>query len=154
MRDVFYKSPVGNLLISISNNHIDGISFVNKSVGTEYKQDLFLKKVKDQLNEYFLGERKIFNLPFSLVGTSFQKKVWRSLIKIPYGQTKSYKWVAEMIGRPKACRAVGNAVRKNSIPIIIPCHRVIRATGKIGKYSWGSHIKQKLLLLEKQQLDN
>jgi len=101
-----------------------------------------------QLNEYFAGTRKKFNLPLDPQGTEFQKKVWKQLSKIQYGQLKSYKDVALGVGSPNAFRAVGGANGKNPIPVIVPCHRVINSDGSIGGYSGGVGIKEKLLKME------
>jgi methylated-DNA-[protein]-cysteine S-methyltransferase len=104
----------------------------------------------DQLVEYFAGKRKEFELPVSFIGTDFEIKVWRQLLKIPYGKTMSYQDVAKKIKNPKAVRAVGGASGRNMLPIIIPCHRVINASGKLGGYAGGLEIKQYLLNLEKK----
>ncbi|HPM09483.1 MAG TPA: methylated-DNA--[protein]-cysteine S-methyltransferase, partial [Paludibacter sp.] len=101
--------------------------------------------LRQQLKEYFKGERKEFNIPLDLVGTDFQKKVWKSLIEIPYGSTISYGEQAKLIGKPKAVRAVANANAKNKVSIILPCHRVIGADGKLTGYGGGLWRKEKLL---------
>lgn len=101
-----------------------------------------------QLKEYFDGNRSKFDLPLDLIGTAFQKNVWRALQDIPYGKTASYKDIAVRVGNSKATRAVGMANNKNKIPIIIPCHRVIGTDGKLVGYGGGLHIKERLLLLE------
>lgn len=103
---------------------------------------------KKQLAEYFAGERKSFELPLAPDGTEFQKKVWKALCDIPYGQLRSYKEVAEAAGCPKGFRAVGGANNKNHIVIVIPCHRVIATDGSIGGYGDGIEMKRKLLGLE------
>ena len=104
----------------------------------------------DQLKEYFAGERKTFSVPLSITGgTTFQKKVWKQLQRIPYGKTISYKQLAKAAGSEKAFRAVGNANGKNPIPIIIPCHRVINADGSLGGFSCGIEVKKQLLAVEK-----
>jgi len=110
-----------------------------------------MKPIDKQLSEYLAGKRKKFDLKIDfkkLPGTPFQKRVWKELIKIPYGTVISYKELARRVGKPKAYRAVGNANGKNPIPVIIPCHRVIAADGSLGGYSSGLHIKKKLLKLE------
>ena len=104
-----------------------------------------------QLNEYFEGRRKEFSLPLQLKGTEFTLNVWNELRNIPYGEVRSYKEVAEAVGSPKAMRAVGNANNKNPIPIIIPCHRVIGANGKLVGFDWGLDIKERLLSLESKK---
>ncbi|WP_223418168.1 methylated-DNA--[protein]-cysteine S-methyltransferase [Anaerococcus murdochii] len=105
---------------------------------------------KDQLLEYFEGKRKTFDKLDLLdpKGTAFQKTVWRSLLKIPYGETSSYKEIAKTIGNPRATQAVGTAIGKNPFLIIIPCHRVIKADGSLGGFAYGREIKRKLLKIE------
>jgi AraC family transcriptional regulator of adaptative response/methylated-DNA-[protein]-cysteine methyltransferase len=102
-----------------------------------------------QLDEYFRGERKEFDIPLDLVGTEFQKEVWLGLLQIPYGCTTSYGKQAELLGRPSAVRAVANANGKNKISIILPCHRVIGADGSLTGYGGGLWRKKKLLEFEK-----
>lgn len=111
-----------------------------------------LKKAGDQLTEYFQGKRKVFDLPLEPAGTEFQKKVWRALCTIPYGQTRSYGEIATQIGNPKACRAVGGANNKNPIMIFIPCHRVIGADGSLVGFGGGLYAKKYMLDLEKGEL--
>jgi O-6-methylguanine DNA methyltransferase len=101
-----------------------------------------------QLMEYFEGRRKAFTIPLDINGTPFHREVWRALLTIPYGKTKSYGQIAQQIGKPRAPRAVGQACGANPIPIIIPCHRVLTSTGKIGGYTGGIDIKNALLKLE------
>ncbi len=101
-----------------------------------------------QLSEYLDGKREVFDLDLELDGTDFQKDVWNALMRIPYGKTVSYSDVAIASGHPRAVRAVGNAVGRNPIPVIIPCHRVIRADGSIGGYALGTELKIRLLKLE------
>lgn len=107
-----------------------------------------LKLAEKQLSEYFDGKRKAFDLPLDLNGTEFQLDVWRALGKIPHGITVSYKDIASSIGRPKAVRAVGTAIGKNPISIILPCHRVIGADGSLSAFAGGLPIKKILLRLE------
>lgn len=110
--------------------------------------DPYLFGVFYQLNEYFTGTRKVFDVPLELEGTDFQKKVWDELQKIPYGKTISYKTLSEKLGDVKAIRAVGKANGQNPIAIIIPCHRVIGTNGNLVGYAGGLDIKEKLLHLE------
>lgn len=105
-----------------------------------------------QLQEYFEGKRKAFDLPLSFYGTDFQEDVWRALMRIPYGQTRSYRQIAEAVSRPKACRAVGMANHVNELLIVVPCHRVIGADGSLTGYGGGLDAKEKLLLLESRYL--
>lgn len=109
-----------------------------------------LEEARKQISEYFKGERKEFQLPLKLKGTDFQKKVWKSLEDIPYGETKSYQEIAEAVHSPKAFRAVGNANNKNPISIILPCHRVIGKSGKLVGYGGGLDKKEFLLELERK----
>jgi AraC family transcriptional regulator of adaptative response/methylated-DNA-[protein]-cysteine methyltransferase len=108
--------------------------------------------LREQMNEYFKGERKEFDVPLDLVGTEFQKQVWLSLLKIPYGCTTTYAKQAEILGKPSAVRAVANANGKNKISIILPCHRVIGADGSLTGYGGGIEKKKKLLEFEKKNI--
>jgi O-6-methylguanine DNA methyltransferase len=100
------------------------------------------------LKSYFAGEPVSFTQKLYLRGTDFQKTVWRELLKIPYGNVRSYKWLAAMAGNPKAARAVGNALNGNKIPVIIPCHRIIESSGGLGGFGSGIELKKRLLQLE------
>lgn len=102
---------------------------------------------RKQVDEYLAGKRKVFAVKVELVGTEFQKAVWREMMKIPYGETRSYQNIARAIGKPKAARAVGTACGKNAWPIIVPCHRVVAKNG-LGGFSLGLYIKEYLLSLE------
>lgn len=115
-----------------------------------HKPSDLLYEAYTQLKEYFNGKRISFDLPTALSGTEFQLKVWSELQNIPYGKTASYKEIAINTGSPKAARAVGNANNKNPILIIVPCHRVIKSSGDIGDYAFGSSMKRYLLELEKE----
>lgn len=145
-----YNTDFGEITICEKDNFIIetviGISSYNAD---RIIESPIIKKAYTQLDEYFKGIRKSFEIPLNPKGTEFQKKVWNSLLKIPYGSTCSYKDVAISIGNEKACRAVGSANNKNPIFIFIPCHRVISANGDIGGYEGGIKLKEKLLLLEK-----
>lgn len=153
MREVvYYDSPVVKLKIVEVDGWIEEVSFVNfvnkeDEVISEQPSDN-LKNAMKQLKEYFDGKRTVFDLKMKLHGTDFQKKVWIYLSKIPYGETRTYKDVAEAIGSPKGFRAVGMANNKNPIAIIYPCHRVIGASGKLVGYGGGLDIKEQLLHLE------
>lgn len=113
------------------------------------KETPVIKEAFRQLSEYFSGKRKEFHLPLLLKGTDFQKQVWNALLKIPFGETRSYKQIAEAIGNTKAVRAVGMANNKNPLLIVVPCHRVIGANGKLVGYAVGLDKKEFLLKLEK-----
>ena len=111
-----------------------------------------MKEAYRQLSEYLQGERKTFDLPLRMKGTAFQQNVWRALLEIPYGETRSYKQIAEAIGNPKAVRAVGMANNRNPLLVVVPCHRVIGANGKLIGYAAGIEKKEFLLRLEKSIL--
>ncbi len=129
-----------------------------KFTGTHVKirrNDSLLKSEIKVLKEYFRGKPVHFNFPLDLdQGTMFQKKVWEKLMEIPYGECRSYKWVAEQIGRPLAARAVGMANNKNPLPPVIPCHRVIGSDGSLTGYASGIHIKKQLLEMEFKAVHN
>ena len=118
-------------------------------VGEIVKDDRKNKKAVGQLRKYLNGELRRFDCRLDFKGTPFQKKVWSALSKIPYGQTRSYQDIAKSIGHPKAFRAVGNANGQNSIPLIVPCHRVIESSGGLGGFGHGIKVKKRLLDLEK-----
>lgn len=146
---------LGKIGIVEENGKIVKIVIINKNDENNKNADDFVEKdtkllvkAKNELEEYFDGKRKEFDLPLKQEGTEFQKKVWNALSKIPYGETRTYKEIAKMIGNEKASRAVGMANNKNNIPIIIPCHRVIGSNGKLVGYALGLDMKQYLLDLE------
>ncbi len=114
----------------------------------------FNKPIINQLEQYFVGKLKQFKVNLHLIGTDFQKKVWKELINIPYGHVCSYKEIAFQVGNPKGFRAIGMANNKNNISIIIPCHRVIGHDGKLVGYEEGLDIKEKLLVLEGRKIKN
>ncbi len=147
-------SPIGPLTLQVSETALEAIYFGEVDVlGYELKKTKFTERVMTELEEYFEGTRREFTLALSQGGTMFQKKVWMSLREIPYGETRTYKQVAESIGHHRAYRAVGSANNKNQIPIIIPCHRVIGVNGKMAGYAGGIQIKEKLLALEKSFIE-
>jgi methylated-DNA-[protein]-cysteine S-methyltransferase len=120
--------------------------------GARNDDNPLLAEVACQLRAYFEGTAREFCLPLEMVGTDFQKRVWRELLAIPYGETRGYGQVAAAIGSPKAVRAVGAANGANPIPIVVPCHRVIGAGGKLVGYGGGLALKQRLLELENPSL--
>ena len=142
-------SPIGSLYIAEEDGALTDLAFTPIRAA-EHKNTPLLKLTADMLREYFAGERTTFDLPLRPAGTEFQKKAWDALLTIPYGQTRSYKEQAEVVGNPKACRAVGAANGKNPISIIIPCHRVIGASGSLTGYGGGVELKKKLLELEQR----
>lgn len=133
--------------IGITTNKVSSINIVSQ-ISREHKSNELANQTFIQLQEYFNGTRKEFTIPLLIQGTPFQQSVYKELLKIPYGQTISYQQLAVNINHPKAYRAVGNANNKNSIQIIIPCHRVIKNNGSIGGYAIGETIKERLLSLE------
>ena len=146
------QTPIGLITISEEQGFVTSLSFKQKVFNGKWDKNVLSEVLKDafeQLEEYLEGKRKEFNLPLNPKGTSFQQKVWSCLYKIPYGETRSYKDVAEQIGDVNAVRAVGNANNKNPIPIFIPCHRVIGTNGDLVGYAGGLDLKQKLLQIEK-----
>jgi len=151
------KSPVGPLLLAADELGLRRVCFENSKPTApppqDWKQDRgpFTEVIR-QLQAYFGGELKDFDLPLSLEGTEFQLHVWRSLRTIPYGETISYGQLAQRIGKPKAVRAVGLANGCNPIPIIIPCHRVIGSDGSLTGFGGGLPSKRKLLALECRQM--
>lgn len=145
----FYETKFGIIGIRANEKAIINIYFSKVDTNDKIEETDLIKKCFNQINEYLLGKRKVFDLPIEPKGTEFQKKVWSYLLEIPYGQTKTYKDVAIAIGNEKACRAVGMANNKNPIPIIIPCHRVIGSNGKLVGYNGGLSIKEYLLNIEK-----
>lgn len=149
MNRIYLNSPVGWIEITEKENYITSLRIIDSEIKGIEKPSPLLKEASQQLNEYFAGKRKLFDLPLKQSGTDFQQKAWNYLSTIPYGKTVSYKDEAENIGSPKGSRAVGSANGANNIAIIIPCHRVINANGKLGGYAYGLAIKEKLLELEK-----
>lgn len=147
MEFLIMDSVLGHLKLVEDNGFLVEIRFTHEDLSESNSP--FLLDVKKQLNEYFKGLRRKFNIKLKLDGTDFQKNVWKTLIDIPYGEVCSYKDIAEKVGSPKAFRAVGNANNRNKIPIVIPCHRVIGSNGKLVGYDGGIEIKEKLLNLEK-----
>ncbi len=143
-----YNSIIGDIFISADENFLLSVQFVNHNF-IENKENNIIRQTIKQLDEYFRGKRKKFELPLNPKGTEFQKKVWLQLMNIPYGKTATYKDIATLIGNTNASRAVGNANNKNPIAIIIPCHRVIGSNNKLTGYAGGLDKKEKLLNLEK-----
>lgn len=146
-----YKSPLGDLIIVCTETHLIEVSYIKpgeKIKEDELTNDLCIQTAK-QLSEYFCGKRKEFTIPIQFItGTEFQKKVWKALTAIKYGETASYKDIACAVGNIKSCRAVGSANSKNPISIIVPCHRIINSDGSINGYAGGVEKKRKLLNME------
>ncbi len=157
-----FKNPIGLTglaatqkgLIRLANKVPSEKAFeklLANNLGFQTKKDPnHFKTLVEQFHKYFKGELKTFKFPLDLrLGTPFQKKVWKGLLTIPYGSTRSYKWLAKSIKSPDSARAVGNANGQNPLSIIIPCHRVVRENGDLGGYTGGIQTKRYLLELEK-----
>ncbi len=140
------KTPIGNIKIEECNGEIIRIAYSEEAPVTSVNK--VLQIAEKQLAEYFAGVRREFDLPLNPKGTEFQHKVWNALKEIPYGETRTYKQIAENIGKPTACRAVGMANNKNPIMIVVPCHRVVGSNGSLTGYAFGVDMKEKLLKLE------
>lgn len=146
---IFFSSK-GIVYLSVSNeNEEDIVNFVKVKFGQASKVNSVGYSFHEQIIEYLNGRRKSFSLPLDLRGTDFQKKVWNELVKIPYGETRTYKDIARSINVPQGYRAVGNALNKNPVLIVIPCHRVIGSDGKLTGFRGGLELKAKLLELER-----
>jgi len=146
----YHSKAVGWLQLRVGDKGLRSISFISKpAIQQSSEKDPLTARVIKELDDYFAGKSERFSVPLDpLEGTSFQRKVWDQLQQIPYGQILSYGDVAKAVGNPRGARAVGLANKRNCIPIIIPCHRVIRTNGDLGGYDSGLHIKKILLELE------
>ena len=146
---LYYDSPIGLIEIEGSDQGISAIRFVDERGTADQSIPAVLFSCKQQLDEYFDGKRKTFDIKLDLSSaTPFHREVWRLVRSIPYGHTRSYSDIAVTIGRPHASRAVGQANGHNPFPIIIPCHRVIGKNGRLTGYAYGLGTKQALLALE------
>jgi methylated-DNA-[protein]-cysteine S-methyltransferase len=142
-----FDSPVGPLFASVDAGHLTQLSFYRRGPCAERSDDdTLLDAVKQQLREYFDGRRRTFDLPLYLSGPSFYRRVWTALTGIPYGETISYGELAKNVGDPEGARAVGAANGANPVAIIVPCHRVIGADGRLVGYGGG--LKRKRILLD------
>jgi len=151
----FYKSKIGLLEVRGTEREVLSINFVKRKIresAPKKKAPAVIKKCLCQLDDYFKGKRKKFSLKIRLEGTAFQKRVWRQLMKVPFGQTASYRDIARAVGNVKATRAVGGANHANPLGIIIPCHRIIGKDGKLVGYGAGLWRKEWLLNHEKNVL--
>ncbi|MBA3239394.1 MAG: methylated-DNA--[protein]-cysteine S-methyltransferase [Parachlamydiaceae bacterium] len=159
MKKLKYKiiqTAVGSLKIVVNNKALVAVLWDNERVGRvnlndleEDENDELLKEVEKQLKEYFSCKRNIFDLPLETMGTPFQKAVWEMIYQIPYGSICAYKDIAQNVGKPLAVRAVGTAIGRNPISIIIPCHRVIASNGSLAGFAGGLVRKKILLDLER-----
>lgn len=149
----YFPSPVGRLRLVSNGAALMRIEFENLQGTDGHEQaDLVLQQTAQQLGEYFVNKRRTFELPLAAQGTEFQQQVWAALRAIPFGELRSYRDIAAVVGNVKAVRAVGAANGRNPIPIVVPCHRVIGSNGKLTGFAGGLEAKQTLLELEGIQL--
>lgn len=147
MQHYHWQTSVGAMNATVHQDQIVQLSF-GEGDTSSIEKTLLHEELEAQMNSYLQGQLKTFDLPLAPQGTAFQQAVWRALQEIPFGQTWSYRQLAEFVQRPKGYQAVGQANGKNPIAIIIPCHRVINANGELGGYAGGLDNKRKLLKLE------
>lgn len=153
MEKIFFyeNTPVGKLCIGEREGAITRVTWQQLPKEWVLEETELIRKCKQELDEFFEGKRKTFDLPLAPAGTAFQKKVWDALREIPYGETRTYKDIAIAVDSPKGFRAVGMANNKNPIAIIVPCHRVIGSNGKLVGYAAGMETKTFLLALEQRE---
>ena len=144
-----YPFPFGQLKIGYQDGTVTLLTRTEEPAADESRTPL-TDLAFQQISEYLNGQRRTFDFPYRLQGTPFQQKVWQALRNIPYGETRTYGEVAAAVGSPKACRAVGMANHQNPIMIVVPCHRVVGASGKLVGYRSGLDLKEALLQLEKK----
>lgn len=148
------KTDIGMLFLTASSQGLRGVDRNRQAVPLSPSLDLskpaerILDDAVQQLEDYFAGRLRSFDVPLDVDGTPFQRRVWKELLRIPFGKTVSYRDIARRIGKPAAVRAVGGANGRNPVCIIVPCHRVVAADGGIGGYSGGLEMKRRLLALE------
>ena len=154
MEYTLIPSPIGELLLAGEDGRLSLVGFATAQRPHQpradwRRYDAAFADARQQLAEYFAGERQQFELPLALAGTPFQRSVYDALRAIPYGETRSYSDIAAVIGRPKAVRAVGAANGRNPLPIVVPCHRVIGKGGGLVGFGGGLPVKERLLALER-----
>ena len=147
----FYQTAIGEIGIAENGGSITNLFFAKEQIPRNniIFETGILKEAARQLQGYLAGQLKEFDLPLALGGTEFMRRVWKSLLNIPYGETRSYQEIALSVGNKNASRAVGHACKQNPIPVIIPCHRVIGANRKLTGFGGGLDLKAHLLDLEK-----
>ena len=141
----YVDTRIGKLYLAEENNCLVRLDGGEASEEDILQETALLKKATQQLQEYFVGERQEFTLPFHMQGSEFQKKVWHALMQIPYGETHTYGEIAKSVGCPGGARAVGGACNRNPIMIVVPCHRVIGSNGKLVGFGGGVEMKEALL---------
>lgn len=152
-----FDSSIGTIEVVECNGALVSLNVIEQLKTEETAQNkptALLLEAEKQLHEYLAGNRKEFTIPLDPKGTTFQEAVWKALLAIPYGETRSYRDIAVAIGKPKAVRAVGMANHRNPISFIIPCHRVIGADGSLVGYGGGLEMKKRLLDLEQKGLQS
>lgn len=151
----FYQTKIGEIGIGEENGAIVRVTFGREMGGLpadfEMVETPLTKLTAVEIREYLEGKRRTFDVPLEMKGTAFQKKVWKALLDIPYGKTATYGQIAAAAGSPQGGRAVGRANHDNPIAILVPCHRVVGANGKLTGYAGGLEIKKALLELEQEQ---
>ena len=151
MKKIAYQhTPIGLVEITQEHEYIVSLTFVKFKKHAE-DASMILQEAKWQLEAYFEGKRKSFNLPLHFECSDFYKEIYTSLLNVPYGSTLSYKELATLAGNPKASRAVGSAMAHNPLPILVPCHRVLKSDGSLGSYSGGEGVKSKEWLIEHER---
>ncbi len=156
MNKLVVSTPLGKLALIQEGGKITRLFLQAAQAPTDIieKETPLLKQARQQLNEYFSAQRRLFDIPLEAAGSTFEKQVWHLLQTIPYGKTCSYADIARLLGKPGAARAVGGACHRNPLPIFIPCHRVIGSRGKLTGYAGGLQNKQQLLDLERKARSN
>lgn len=144
-----WQSPVGPLCIQADRQALRGVFLLRAGDRPRGDESALTRAAARELEEYFQGRRRSFDIPLRLAGTPFQQRVWRALAALPYGCCTTYKSIAQRLGLPGAARAVGGAVGKNPCPILLPCHRVLGQGGALGGFSLGLEVKRQLLELER-----
>ncbi len=149
----FYDTKIGRIGLVEEEEAITALYLKELPIPADFvvSETTLLKEAARQVQSYFVGELREFNLPVKILGTDFMKKVLAKVMEIPYGQTATYQEIAIQIGQPKAVRAVGQANHRNPLPLIIPCHRIIGTNGRLTGYAGGLELKEFLLQLEQYQ---
>jgi methylated-DNA-[protein]-cysteine S-methyltransferase len=149
---LIFNSPIGTLEITAFQGSITHLTPLSGEVPSNQPKVDLLTTAAQEINAYLQGTLKHFSVPLHTEGSEIQQAVWHELQRIPYGEVMSYSEMATRIGKPKAVRAVGSACGANPIPVIIPCHRVLRSDGSLGGFGWGLDVKDFLLAMERGQL--
>ena len=144
-----FDSPIGYMALAAEDETLVRVYLPNAPTPRLMPRETpLLARTRDQILEYLNGQRQTFDLPVLLLGSDFQQKVWKELLRIPYGQTRTYQDIAQAVDCPRGAQAVGNALADNPLPLLLPCHRVICSDGSLGGYAGGEALKERLLRLE------